>query len=101
MTAPIVELIGDTPLIRLKAASDATGCEIFGKAEFLNPGGSVKDRTALGLIRAAEADGSLRPGGRHRRRHGGQYRHRAGAGRGRARIQGADRHAARAERGQT
>ena len=63
MTAPIVELIGDTPLIRLKAASDATGCEIFGKAEFLNPGGSVKDRTALGLIRAAEADGSLRPGG--------------------------------------
>ena len=63
MTAPIVELIGDTPLIRLKAASEATGCEIFGKAEFLNPGGSVKDRTALGLIRAAEADGSLRPGG--------------------------------------
>jgi cysteine synthase A len=63
MTAPIVELIGDTPLIRLKAASDATGCEIFGKAEFLNPGGSVKDRTALGLIRAAEADGSLSPGG--------------------------------------
>jgi cysteine synthase A len=63
MTAPIVELIGDTPLIRLKAASDATGCEIFGKAEFLNPGGSVKDRTALGLIRAAEASGSLTPGG--------------------------------------
>lgn len=63
MTAPIVELIGKTPLIRLKAASDATGCEIFGKAEFLNPGGSVKDRTALGLIRAAEADGSLKPGG--------------------------------------
>ena len=63
MTAPIVELIGKTPLIRLKAASDTTGCEIFGKAEFLNPGGSVKDRTALGLIRAAEADGSLRPGG--------------------------------------
>lgn len=63
MTAPIVELIGETPLIRLKAASDATGCEILGKAEFLNPGGSVKDRTALGLIRAAEADGSLRPGG--------------------------------------
>ena len=63
MTAPIVELIGDTPLIRLKTASEATGCEILGKAEFLNPGGSVKDRTALGLIRAAEADGSLRPGG--------------------------------------
>lgn len=63
MTAPIVELIGKTPLVRLKAASDATGCEIFGKAEFLNPGGSVKDRTALGLIRAAEADSSLKPGG--------------------------------------
>jgi cysteine synthase A len=63
MTAPIVELIGHTPLIRLKAASKLTGCEIFGKAEFLNPGGSVKDRTALGLIRAAEADGSLKPGG--------------------------------------
>lgn len=63
MTAPIVELIGKTPLLRLKAASGATGCEIFGKAEFLNPGGSVKDRTALGLIRAAEADGSLKPGG--------------------------------------
>jgi cysteine synthase A len=63
MAADIIDLIGDTPLIRLKAASDATGCDILGKAEFLNPGGSVKDRTALGLIRAAEADGSLTPGG--------------------------------------
>ncbi|WP_440958190.1 cysteine synthase A [Oceanicaulis sp. LC35] len=63
MSAPIVELIGGTPLIRLKAASEATGCEIFGKAEFLNPGGSVKDRTALGLIRAAETSGALKPGG--------------------------------------
>ncbi len=63
MNATIIELIGNTPLIRLKAASEATGCEILGKAEFLNPGGSVKDRTALGLIRAAEQDESLQPGG--------------------------------------
>jgi len=63
MSDTVVALIGNTPLIRLKAASDATGCEILGKAEFLNPGGSVKDRTALGLIRAAEADGVLKPGG--------------------------------------
>ena len=59
----VIDLIGNTPLIRLAAASEATGCEILGKAEFLNPGGSVKDRTALGLVRAAEADGTLKPGG--------------------------------------
>lgn len=63
MTAGVIDLIGNTPLIRLKAASEITGCEILGKAEFLNPGGSVKDRTALGIIRAAEADGSLKAGG--------------------------------------
>ncbi|GAB3378239.1 cysteine synthase A [Spongiibacter taiwanensis] len=57
------DLIGNTPLIYLKSVSELTGCEIYGKAEFLNPGGSVKDRTALGIIRHAEADGSLRPGG--------------------------------------
>ncbi|MCR6659106.1 MAG: cysteine synthase A [Asticcacaulis sp.] len=59
----VVDLIGNTPLIRLKAASDATGCDIYGKAEFLNPGQSIKDRAALWIIRAAEADGSLKPGG--------------------------------------
>ena len=59
----VVDLIGDTPLIRLKAASEATGCDIYGKAEFLNPGQSIKDRAALWIIRAAEADGSLKPGG--------------------------------------
>jgi cysteine synthase len=59
----LIETIGNTPLIRLRKVSDETGCEILGKAEFLNPGGSVKDRAALGMIRAAEADGSLRPGG--------------------------------------
>ncbi|MBV9777483.1 MAG: pyridoxal-phosphate dependent enzyme, partial [Acetobacteraceae bacterium] len=55
--------IGKTPLIRLKRASDATGCEILGKAEFLNPGGSVKDRAALAIVEDAEAAGRLRPGG--------------------------------------
>ena len=62
--ASVLDLIGNTPLIRLKAASEATGCEILGKAEFLNPGQSVKDRAALGIIRDAEAKGLLRPGGR-------------------------------------
>lgn len=57
------ELIGNTPLIKLKGVSELTGCTILGKAEFMNPGGSVKDRTALGIIREAEKDGSLRPGG--------------------------------------
>jgi cysteine synthase len=59
----LIETIGNTPLIRLRKVSEETGCEILGKAEFLNPGGSVKDRAALGMIRAAEADGSLKPGG--------------------------------------
>ncbi len=62
--ASVLDLIGNTPLIRLKAASEATGCEILGKAEFLNPGQSIKDRAALGIIRDAEAKGLLRPGGR-------------------------------------
>ena len=52
-----------TPLLRLKKASEETGCEILGKAEFLNPGGSIKDRAALGIIRAAEKAGTLKPGG--------------------------------------
>lgn len=55
--------IGNTPLIRLGRASEETGCEIFGKAEFLNPGGSVKDRAALYIVRDAEKKGLLRPGG--------------------------------------
>jgi len=60
----VTQLIGNTPLLHLKQASELTGCTILGKAEFLNPGGSVKDRTALGIIRAAEAAGTLQPGGR-------------------------------------
>lgn len=61
--ANLAEAVGNTPLIRLNAASDATGCEILGKAEFLNPGQSVKDRAALYMIRDAVARGALRPGG--------------------------------------
>ena len=60
----VLEAIGGTPLIRLNRASEATGCEILGKAEFMNPGQSVKDRAALYIIRDAERRGLLRPGGR-------------------------------------
>ena len=59
----VIEAIGNTPLIRLNKASELTGCEIYGKAEFLNPGQSVKDRAALYIIRDAEKRGILRPGG--------------------------------------
>ncbi len=59
----LADAVGNTPLIRLRAASEATGCEILGKAEFLNPGQSVKDRAALFIIRDAIAKGTLRPGG--------------------------------------
>jgi cysteine synthase A len=57
------ELIGNTPLVRLRKVSEATGCEILGKAEFLNPGQSVKDRPALRMVLEAELRGDLRPGG--------------------------------------
>lgn len=59
----VVDAVGNTPLIKLKRASEETGCTILGKAEFLNPGQSVKDRAALGIIRDAEASGALKPGG--------------------------------------
>src|SRR6478672_1171549 len=59
----VIAAIGNTPLIRLKRASELTGCEILGKAEFLNPGQSVKDRAALFIIQDAVAKGQLRPGG--------------------------------------
>jgi len=58
-----LESIGDTPLIQLRNASKATGCMIYGKAEFMNPGGSVKDRAARGIIEKAEETGKLKPGG--------------------------------------
>ncbi|WP_306118317.1 MULTISPECIES: cysteine synthase A [unclassified Roseitalea] len=63
MHTSIIELIGNTPLIKLRRASEETGCTILGKAEFLNPGQSVKDRAALAIVRDAEARGVLRPGG--------------------------------------
>ena len=58
-----LDAIGNTPLIRLRGPSEATGCEIYGKAEFLNPGGSIKDRAALAMIDDAERRGKLKPGG--------------------------------------
>lgn len=61
-TGQISEVIGETPLIELQSLSKLTGCRIFGKAEFLNPGGSVKDRAALGIIREALANGQLKAG---------------------------------------
>ena len=61
--ASVLDLIGETPLIRLHSLSAATGCEILAKAEFLNPGGSSKDRVALAMVREAEASGKLHPGG--------------------------------------
>ena len=63
VSTSVVDAIGDTPLIRLNRASEATGCEIWGKAEFMNPGQSIKDRAALYIIRDAEKRGLLRPGG--------------------------------------
>ena len=59
----LTDCIGNTPLMRLNYFSDQTGCEILGKAEFMNPGGSVKDRAALGIVRDAEKRGQLNPGG--------------------------------------
>jgi len=63
MTGSVLDVIGNTPLIRLRRASEETGCEILGKAEFMNPGQSVKDRAGLFIIRDAEKKGLLRPGG--------------------------------------
>ncbi len=63
ITPSVLDLIGNTPLLRLNRASEATGCEILGKAEFLNPGQSVKDRAALWIVRAAERAGTLKAGG--------------------------------------
>jgi len=64
VAASVLDAIGNTPLIRLRRASELTGCEILGKAEFCNPGQSVKDRAALFIIKDAEQKGLLKPGGR-------------------------------------
>ncbi|KAJ1505760.1 S-sulfocysteine synthase, partial [Coelomomyces lativittatus] len=67
ITAPLVEgfsgAVGNTPLIRLSSLSELTGCEILGKAEFMNPGGSVKDRAALWMVKDMENKNLLKPGG--------------------------------------
>ncbi len=63
VTDSALDAIGHTPLIKLRQASEATGCAIYGKAEFMNPGGSVKDRAALAIIRDAIDKGELKPGG--------------------------------------
>ncbi|MBX3568312.1 MAG: cysteine synthase A [Rhizobiaceae bacterium] len=63
MHRSVIDVIGNTPLVRLRRASEETGCEILGKAEFMNPGQSVKDRAGLFIIRDAEKRGLLRPGG--------------------------------------
>ncbi len=63
IASSVLDAIGNTPLIRLRGASEETGCEILGKAEFINPGKSVKDRAALFIIQDAVAKGKLRPGG--------------------------------------
>ena len=63
ITNSIIDLIGNTPLLKLKYPSEITGCEIYGKAEFLNPGGSIKDRTALGIITDAENKKQIGPRG--------------------------------------
>ena len=61
-TQELLNAIGNTPLIRLCAVSEATGCDIYGKAEFMNPGGSITDRIALNMIEEAEKAGTIRPG---------------------------------------
>ena len=62
MVEGVAGLVGRTPLVRIPSLSAATGCEILAKAEFLNPGGSVKDRVALQILREAAAGGRVRPG---------------------------------------
>ena len=92
--------IGDTPLIRLRGASAATGCNILGKAEFMNPGGSVKDRAGLYIITDAERRGALLPGGTVVRGHRRQHRHRPDPGGQRARLPQRDRDAGDPEQGE-
>ena len=81
VAADLPAAVGNTPLIRLRRASEATGCEIWGKAEFMNPGQSVKDRAALWIIRDAVARGRAPARRHHRRGHRRQHRHRARADR--------------------
>ncbi len=88
----LIDAIGNTPLIKLKHASELTGCTILGKAEFMNPGQSVKDRTARQIILEAEKRGELKPGGLVVEFDRRQYRDRACRRRQRPRLPHADRH---------
>ena len=92
--------IGNTPLLRLRRASETTGCTILGKAEFMNPGGSVKDRAALSIVLDAERRGAAAQGRADRRGHGGQHRDRPRAGGARARLPHAHRDPRDAEPGE-
>jgi hypothetical protein len=86
VTSDVLDSIGNTPLIRLKNISDATGCEIYAKAEYLNPGGSIKDRIARHIVREAERRGETRVDD-----HGSnlrEHRYRSVHGRRNARLQG-------------
>ena len=96
-TPDTLALIGNTPLVRLKGPSEATGCDIFGKCEFANPGASVKDRAALFIVEDAEERGLLAARRDDRRGHRGQYRDRARAGRQCQGLQDDHRHARDAE----
>ena len=88
----VLDAIGNTPLIKLRRASEATGCTILGKAEFMNPGGSVKDRAGLAIIQDAVQPRRIAQTGWHDRRgYRRQHRHRPGARRQRARLQDGDR----------
>ncbi len=88
----VIQGIGNTPLIKLRQASEATGCTILGKAEFMNPDQSVKDRPARQMILEAEKTRRYPSGRPCRRGHRRQYRHRVSACRQRARLSHAHRH---------
>ena len=96
IAANVIDAIGKTPLIELRAASKATGCRILGKAEFMNPGGSVKDRAALYIVRDAIARGTLAPGGLIVEGTAGEYRHWPRPGRQCARLFDRHRHSGNA-----
>ena len=88
IAADITQLVGHTPMLQLGRVVPAASAAVFAKLEFLNPGGSIKDRAALGMILDAEAKGLLRAGFDDRGGHGGQYRRGAGADRRESRLQG-------------
>ena len=91
----ILDIIGNTPMLSLKKL---TGLNIFAKAEYLNPGGSIKDRVAKYMIEQAESRGLLKPGMTIMEPTSGQHRHRHSAGRCTERVQGSDRDARKHER---